>query len=167
MLSITRSKWLLLFLFTTGSTLSVAQETPSKEPAQTADASDAPSREQRIATYLTGATFRGSFSVDSEGLDNLKEEQYTISKCEKLPEDDRYRLTARIKYGQTDGEFPMDLDILWAGNTPVITMDQVWIPGLGTFSARVLILNGRYAGTWDHGDVGGHLFGKIEKPETP
>jgi hypothetical protein len=120
-------------------------------------------REQRIANYLTGAKFLGSFSVDSKGFGALKEEAYTISKCEKLPEMDKYRLTARVKYGDTDGEFPMDLQILWAGNTPVITLDNVWIPGLGTFSARVLILNGRYAGTWDHDAVGGHLFGRIEK----
>lgn len=120
-------------------------------------------REQRIANYLTGAKFLGSFSVDSKGFGALKEEAYTISKCEKLPEADMYRLTARVKYGDTDGDFPMDLQILWAGNTPVITLDNVWIPGLGTFSARVLILNGRYSGTWDHDAVGGHLFGRIEK----
>lgn len=129
-------------------------------------------REQRLARYLSGAKFVGSFSVDRNGLDKLKEETYVISKCEKLPDADLYRLTARIKYGDTDGEFPMDLKILWSGDTPVITLDQLWIPGLGTFSSRVLILNGRYAGTWDHGAVGGHMFGRIEKlapeqaPET-
>jgi len=52
---------------------------------------------------------------------------------------------------------------LWSGNTPVITLDNLWIPGMGTFSARVLIHQGRYAGTWSHGDKGGHLFGRIEK----
>jgi len=150
-----------------------AQETPpaSEKSGETADTNERikqQPREQRIANYLTGAKFLGSFSVDSKGVGDLKEEAYTISKCEKLPEADMYRLTARIKYGDTDGEFPMDLKILWAGNTPVITLDQVWIPGLGTFSARVLILNGRYAGTWDHDAVGGHLIGRIEKePAKP
>ena len=125
-------------------------------------------REQRLAAYLTGAKFVGRFSVDGQDVDKLKEESYSISKCEKLADPDLYRLTARITYGDTDGEFPMDLKILWSGNTPVITLDQLWIPGLGTFSARVLILNGRYAGTWDHGAVGGHLFGRIEKePAKP
>lgn len=125
-------------------------------------------REQRIADYLTGSRFIGSYSIDSKGFGALKEEAYTISKVEKLPEADRYRLTARIQYGDTDGEFPMELSILWAGNTPVITLDQVWIPGLGTFSARVLIHQNRYSGTWDHDAVGGHLFGRIEKvPADP
>jgi hypothetical protein len=123
-------------------------------------------REQRIANYLTGAKFVGSYTIDSKGLSDAKEETYTISKAEKLPAEDMYRLTARIQYGDTDGEFPMELKILWAGNTPVITLDQVWIPGLGTFSARVLILNGRYSGTWDHDAVGGHLIGRIVKEPT-
>ena len=39
------------------------------------------------------------------------------------------------------------------------------IPGFGTFTSRVLIYRGQYAGTWDGGDHGGHLFGKIEKIE--
>ncbi len=34
---------------------------------------------------------------------------------------------------------------------------------MGTFSARVVIYNKKYAGTWTHGKVGGHLFGVIEK----
>jgi hypothetical protein len=42
-------------------------------------------------------------------------------------------------------------------------LDNVAIPGLGTFDARVIIDGNRYAGTWTHGEVGGHMFGKIEK----
>jgi hypothetical protein len=34
---------------------------------------------------------------------------------------------------------------------------------MGTFTARVLFYEDRYAGTWQHGKVGGHMFGKIEK----
>jgi hypothetical protein len=157
------------FLFFVPVGLAVSQEPAAVEPLDPeTDAkpkTELP-REQRIANYLTGSKFVGSFSVDSQGFGQLKEEAYTISKVEKLPEADSYRLTARIQYGETDGEFPMDLKILWAGNTPVITLDQVWIPGLGTFSARVLILKDRYAGTWDHDAVGGHLFGRIEKAEA-
>jgi hypothetical protein len=73
-----------------------------------------------------------------------------------------YRFTARIKYGDVDQEVPMDLKVLWSGRTPVITLDNFWIPGMGTFGARVLIHSDRYAGTWQHDAVGGHLFGKIQ-----
>ncbi|WP_182864891.1 hypothetical protein [Stieleria mannarensis] len=121
-------------------------------------------RETRLAAYLSGTQFIGKFTVD--GKDGTpKTETYTIKSCEKLPAADLYRLTARIKYGNVDQELPMDLKILWSGNTPVITLDSLWIPGMGTFDARVLIQAGpdaaRYAGTWQHGEHGGHLFGKI------
>ena len=55
----------------------------------------------------------------------------------------------------------MPLQVQWAGTTPVITLTNVLIPGLGTFSSRVVIYKNKYAGTWTHGDVGGHLFGTI------
>ena len=161
-----------IVMLTTGTIYWASRDASAQEPKppieiaaeKPADAQDGQlPREQRIANYLTGAKFVGSYTIDAKGLRDPKEEIYTISKAEKLPEADMYRLTARIQYGDTDGEFPMDLKILWAGNTPVITLDKVWIPGLGTFSARVLILNGRYAGTWDHDAVGGHLIGRIVK----
>lgn len=120
-------------------------------------------RELSLAKYLTGAKFLGNFTIEGKSDTLPKPEAYTISKCEKLPQPDMYRLTARIKYGEIDSEVPLDLKILWAGRTPVITMDAFWIPGMGTFGARVLIHSGRYAGTWQHDDVGGHLFGVIKK----
>ncbi|MAI70012.1 MAG: hypothetical protein CMM01_03770 [Rhodopirellula sp.] len=120
-------------------------------------------REIRLAKYLTGAKFLGNFTIQGKSDTLPKPEAYTISKCEKLPQADMYRLTARIKYGEIDSEVPLDLKILWAGRTPVITMDAFWIPGMGTFGARVLIHSGRYAGTWQHDEVGGHLFGVIKK----
>lgn len=120
-------------------------------------------REQRIVEYLSGSKFIGRYTTDRDEAAAAKPESYTISKVEKLPEPDLYRLTSRIQYGETDTEVPIDLKILWSGNTPVITLDNIWIPGMGTFSARVLVHQGRYAGTWSHGDKGGHLFGRIEK----
>ena len=122
---------------------------------------DLAKREAKLASYLSGAKFVGKFTVDGKEDKAGKAEEYTISRCEKLPAADMYRLTARIKYGDTDQEVPLDLKILWAGRTPVITMDNFWIPGMGTFGARVLIHSDRYTGTWQHDAVGGHMFGKI------
>ncbi|MEM9369008.1 MAG: hypothetical protein AAGD07_23715 [Planctomycetota bacterium] len=131
------------------------------EPAVTPGTTSPTSREARLATYLNGATFTGNFTLDGKEDRTPKPESYTINSCEKLPGKDLYRMKVAIKYGDTDGEFPMDLSILWSGGTPVITLDNVWIPGLGTFSSRVIVHNGRYAGTWQHDEKGGHLFGKI------
>lgn len=130
---------------------------------ETAGTSNA--RRTRLSRYLTGATFTGAFTVDGADDRVPKAESYTITSCEPLAEENRYRMKVKIRYGEVDGEFPMDLDILWAGQTPVITLDSLAIPGLGTFSSRVLIHSGRYAGTWQHGDKGGNLFGKITTAE--
>ena len=129
---------------------------------QTADVAEASDRETRLANYLSGSRFIGRFTLDGKEEASPKAEEYLISKCEKLPAADMYRLTARIRYGDVDQEVPLDLKILWSGDTPVITLDALWIPGMGTFSSRVLIRKGRYAGTWQHDDKGGHLFGRIE-----
>ncbi len=122
-----------------------------------------PTREERLVKYLTGAKFVGRYTTDKDDAGGAKPETYTISEVEKLPEPDRYRLTTRIQYGETDSEVPIDLEILWSGKTPVITLDNLWIPGMGRFSSRVLIHDGRYSGTWSHDEVGGHLFGRIVK----
>ena len=44
-----------------------------------------------------------------------------------------------------------------AANRNVVTIE-----GLGTFTARVLLYEGLYAGTWKHGQFGGHMWGRIE-----
>ena len=152
------------FLITSG----FAQEAETRKPGEAAEAAsdaadkDLKQREAKLAKYLSGAKFIGKFTIDGKEDLAPKTEEYTISKCEKLPAADMYRMTARIKYGDTDQEVPLDLKILWSGRTPVITMDRFWIPGMGTFGARVMIHSNRYAGTWQHDAVGGHMFGKIE-----
>jgi len=59
------------------------------------------------------------------------------------------------------------LQVKWAGDTPVITLTNLTIPGLGTFTSRVMIYGDRYAGTWQHDKTGGHLWGKIVKIDKP
>jgi hypothetical protein len=59
----------------------------------------------------------------------------------------------------------MTLPIAWAGDTPMISMTDLAIPGLGTFTCRVFFYGDRYAGTWQHGKVGGHMWGMIERAD--
>ncbi len=33
---------------------------------------------------------------------------------------------------------------------------------MGTFTSRVMVYGDRYAGTWQHDKVGGHMWGHIE-----
>ena len=128
--------------------------------AQDADRAE---RDKKLAEYLTGAKFVGQFTIiGNEG--KMPKEEYTLRKVEKLPDGDLFMIVARIKYGDKDIEVPMPIPIVWAGNTPMISLDDFTIPGMGTFGAKIVINKGRYAGTWSHDEKGGHMFGVIEKP---
>jgi len=116
---------------------------------------------------LTGATLVGHFTMSDKPSNNLSEERYTISKVTKVAnKKDTWQFAVQIKYGKYDVDMPLDLEVQWAGDTPMITLTDFTIPALGTFSARVLFHRDRYAGTWQHGKVGGHLFGVIRRDEA-
>jgi hypothetical protein len=149
-----------------------AQETKSAEKAKSAHP-DRAALEKSFAETLTGATLVGNFSVvghPSNGKDRA--DRYEIEKAEKI-EGHRWLITARMKYGKTDTKLPFPLEVFWAGETPVITVNNVTVPGMGTFDARVVVHGDRYAGTWQHGKFGGHMWGMIERtpataePATP
>jgi hypothetical protein len=54
---------------------------------------------------------------------------------------------------------------VWAEDTAIITLDKMALPGLGTYSARVMVYRGFYAGTWFGTNYGGVLSGQIVKEE--
>jgi hypothetical protein len=118
---------------------------------------------KKLETLLTNAKLTGHFTVAGKDPKDLPKEEYTILSAEKTEQGEIWLLKARIKYGGKDVTVPMPIEILWAGKTPVMTLDNLMIPGLGTFSARVVLHDDKYAGTWQHDKVGGHLFGTIEK----
>ena len=119
--------------------------------------------EKKFEKEMSGATLVGHFTVDGRENGNpLREERYEIASPKKL-QGDQWVLTARIKYGDNDVNVPIPLNVYWAGDTPVISLTNISIPGLGNaFTSRVMFYDGRYAGTWQHGKVGGNLWGKIE-----
>ena len=119
--------------------------------------------EQRFQEMLSGVTLTGHFTV-AGGTDwgTLREEKYTIAKVTKMS-GDYWLFFARIQYGGRDVTVPLQLEVKWADDTPIITLTDLELPNLGTFTARVLIYRGQYAGTWSNNKYGGHLFGIITK----
>jgi hypothetical protein len=110
---------------------------------------------------MSGATLVGSFTM---GDKPPTQERYTITKVTKL-KGDYYMFAARIQYGERDMTVPLVLPVKWAGDTPVITVTNFGIPGMGTYTARVMIYDQQYAGTWRGANVGGQMWGKIERGE--
>jgi hypothetical protein len=119
-------------------------------------------RNAALEKALTGSKFVGVFTIDGrEGVP--AKEEYTIISAKKTDEGDLWLFKARIKYGNKDVTLPVPVPIKWAGKTPVIEMDNLKIPLLGTFSAHIVIDDGKYAGTWKHGEFGGLMYGHIKK----
>jgi hypothetical protein len=151
-----------LCIWTVDCGLASAQESksaPGTKPAHP----DKAALEKSFADTLTGATLVGHFSVVGHPMPGKDlADRYEIEKAEKIT-GHRWLITARIKYGKHDTKVPFPLEVYWAGDTPVITVSDVTVPGMGTFVARVLVYGDRYAGTWQHDKFGGHMWGMIER----
>jgi len=136
------------------------------EPAATRAAA-VKARHERFAALMTGVRLVGSFTRDDDEAGTPRREEYEISGATKIGTGDGWLVMARIRYGSVDVTVPVPVEVKWAGETPVITLDDVALPGLGTFSSRVVLDRGRYAGTWTHDAVGGHMFGRIVTTAPP
>ena len=121
--------------------------------------------EAQLTARLTNAVMSGQYTV---GNSAPKSDKYTIVSARKL-KDDNWLFQARVQFGDKDVTIPMIIPIKWAGDTPVISVTDIGFPGLGTYTARVMIYGDQYAGTWQANGAnphGGHLWGKITKLPT-
>ena len=126
-----------------------------------ATSADAAALEKEFQESLTGATLVGNFTSGNDG--GLREEKYTIEKISKVS-GETWIFQARVHYGSRDVTVPVPLTVKWAGDTPMITLTDVSIPGLGgPYTVRLIFFRGQYAGTWAAREHGGHLFGRIVK----
>ncbi len=78
--------------------------------------------------------------------------------------DDQWRFNARMDCcGVNGATLPIVVPMRFVGDTPMIMMTDTNLPGIGTFTVRVFFYGDRYSGTWQHGQVGGLMSGRIEK----
>jgi hypothetical protein len=115
--------------------------------------------EKEFQTAMTNVTLTGFFTL-ADGSET-HEDKYTIERIVKI-KPDVWNFDARIQYGKRDFKATVAVPVKWAGDTPVLTLNQYLIQG-HIYSARILIYQGRYAGTWGAADHGGLMFGKIVK----
>jgi len=138
--------------------------TQKDTPAQTNAEKPKATQDELESTFkatLTKATLQGRWCSIKDGrLGPEKEDKYTILGVSKLG-GDTWLIRARIQYGKTDLVAPIPVQVKWAGDTPIIMLDKAGVPGSGEYSARVMIYEKTYAGTWSGGDHGGLLNGVI------
>jgi len=136
------------------------KDAPAQAPAEKPKATQE-ELEAIFKATLTRATLQGRWCSIKDGkLGPDKEDKYTILGVSKLG-GDTWLIRARIQYGKTDLVAPIPVQVKWAGDTPVIILDKAGVPGSGEYSARVMIYEKTYAGTWSGGDHGGLLNGVI------
>lgn len=151
--------------------LHAQEKAPSGAPA--APAASAPASapapdkteelEAAFVETLSGVLFKGRWCTVEKGVMGFdRDEQYEIVGVMKTG-GDRWAINARIQYGKVNLVVPVPVQVKWAGETPVIIVDKFTMPGAGTYSARVMIFEGTYSGTWTAKDHGGLLHGLITK----
>jgi hypothetical protein len=122
-------------------------------------AGDAATLESQFQEMMSGVTLVG-YSTLSHRDGTSGEERYSIDKVSKVG-GDTWMFQARMRLGTHEVPLPIPVTIKWAGDTPVITLTDMTIPGFGSYTARVVLYRDQYAGTWSGKRGGGQMFGKI------
>jgi hypothetical protein len=121
--------------------------------------------EREFSQRMSNVSLVGSFTVAGREGRTPRSDRYDITSVEKVGTD-LWRFNARMECCGITGSIPVVVPMRFAGDTPMIAMTDTSLPGLGTFSVRLFFYGDRYAGTWQHGKVGGLMSGRIEKQGT-
>lgn len=151
-------KQLLLFL----PLIALSLFAQDAKPAVAAIPPDLTPAEKAFQESMTNVSLIGFFTVGDAG--QTFDDKYTVEKVAKL-DAETWAFDARIQYNKKDYKATVKVPVKWAGDTPVLTLSNYLIAGQGVFSARILIHNGMYAGTWGNQTKGGKMFGKIVRNE--
>jgi len=116
--------------------------------------------EKEFQDSMVGVVLEGQSTRD--GSPGLSEDKYGIDRVVKTG-DDQWTFYARVEAKGQTMTVPLPLQVKWAGDTPVITLTDQALPGMGSYTARVVVYRGQYAGTWSGQNGGGKVFGKIVK----
>jgi hypothetical protein len=118
-------------------------------------------RDAKFAAMLRATKLEGQFTVDAPQAPQLPQQDlYMVSEVVPGEQEGTLVFKARMSYGdRMNVELPIPVRLVWAADTPMLVMDRQTIAGVGTFTVRLLFFEGRYAGTWSSGPVGGHMWG--------
>ena len=69
-------------------------------------------------------------------------------------------ISGKMKYGEREFAMPILVRMKFTGDVAIVTVYNLAISGSGTYTARLLIYERTYSGTWK-GQRGGMLYGTI------
>jgi hypothetical protein len=155
--------WFLPACLILAATTAAAQPAPTTRPTLSKA-----ELEKKFEKTMSNAVMSGSFTMN--GSDRPPgHDKYTLgSVTRKEGAADIWIFTTNIQYGGHNVSLPLEIPVKWADDTPVISVTNFGVPGLGTYTARVVIYGDQYAGIWgsSDGSHGGQMWGKIEHPTT-
>jgi hypothetical protein len=152
-----------LFVAAVAAGLSSSASLLAQQPAA-APAVEMNALEKQFQQSMTNASLIGFFTIGDGSM--TMPDKYTIASITKV-DTDVWNVEASIEYGNKAYKATVKVPVKWAGDTPVLTLSNYLIQGQGVYSARILIHNGMYAGTWGAQEKGGKMFGKIVKNDAP
>jgi len=146
-----------------------AQAQTRSEPAKAARNSTLTSQkplpsdpEERFKALFTKATLSGRWARLKDGVlgEERTGDKYTILSVVKRS-GDNWTVNAKMKYGEKELILPVPVQMKFSGDTALLIVDDLGIPGGGTYTARLLIFERTYSGTWKDQRGGGMLYGTI------
>ena len=145
---------LLVAMFGAGWIVASSGVGRSVDPASLSDL------ERDFAERMNNVVLVGTYTVDGFENPDGSPERYEIERVTKI-DDTRWRFDTRMTYASVDVTLPVAVPIVWAGDTPMVSITDFAIPPLGTFTVRVMFYADRYAGSWQHDEYGGLMYGTI------
>src|SRR5690348_14592130 len=138
---------------------------PPKEARKPASASSKPlpsDPEERFKALFTNATLSGRWARIKDGVlgEERAGDKYTIVSVVKR-DGDNWTVNAKMKYGEKELILPVPVRMKFSGDTAVLSVEDLGMPGGGTYTARLLIFERTYSGTWKDQRGGGMLYGTI------
>jgi len=150
------------------------QTAPAPPPPPTA--TDEQARlEEIFVKAMTNIVLEGTWQMTGKDgkLTEARDDRYDIISVSKGFAD-HWVVSARMQFGGNEMIVPFPVRVVWAGDTPIITVDDFAVMGIGTYSARVMIYRGYYCGSWFGKGYSGIMSGRIvpagdieKKKETP
>jgi hypothetical protein len=136
-----------------------------KDSQKSASASNKPlpsDPEERFIALFTNATLSGRWARLKDGVlgEERTGDKYTIVSVVKR-DGDSWTVNAKMKYGEKELILPVPVRMKFTGDTAVLSVEDLGMPGGGTYTARLLIFERTYSGTWKDQRGGGMLYGTI------
>jgi lipopolysaccharide export LptBFGC system permease protein LptF len=123
--------------------------------------------EAEFTAMLKNATLKGSWIPVGQGaVGKEKADGYRIVRAEKV-KGDTWHIVYKVKVRGQEIEYPFPVIIKWAGDTPVMIIDNIRSASGSRYSARVMFHNDRYAGSWwGKNEPGGLLSGVVTRKKA-